>query len=49
VDRSIEVYTLPAKKSGRYESLETLKRGDTLLLPAARNRTLKVPVKSLLL
>jgi Uma2 family endonuclease len=48
VDRTIEQYTQPSPKKGRFEQSAVLRRGDRIELPAAGGKILKVAVRSLL-
>jgi len=44
----IEVYAQPNRRQGRYREKSILKRGDQIVFPAAKGKSLKVPVSSLL-
>lgn len=48
LDRAVEVYDEPLVGKGRYGRTETLTTGQSVELPAAAKKRLKVPVRSLL-
>jgi Uma2 family endonuclease len=48
VGRTVEIYTAPDARLGRYGSLQSLKPGDSLRLPTGTEAELEVPVERLL-
>lgn len=48
VDRTVEIYTVPDVRLGRYGSLQSLKRSESLRLPTGTGVELEVPVERLL-
>jgi Uma2 family endonuclease len=48
VGHSIEIYTAPDSRLGRYGSLQSLKSGETLRLPTGTESVVEVPVAKLL-
>jgi Uma2 family endonuclease len=48
VEATVEQYTQPSPKMGRFEQSAVLRRGDKIEFPAAGGKVLKVAVRSLL-
>lgn len=46
-DRCVEVYTKPMPDKARYDTVHTLRAGDTLRLPTATDATVDVGVDEL--